>query len=127
VNISTNRACCYAAALALPVILAVLGTAVWAQTEGPVQNSATFICRPALADESATAKMVAASTSLVCRPFAVRVHMSDGTMKTIGSVTTKAMPGPDFSSALTPQQVNAAYLRWVEKALDIDPQTAHSS
>jgi hypothetical protein len=124
-NSSKNAARRYALTLALLLTLTVLGTAARAQTES-FANSATLICRPALATEAANAKMMVDTTSLVCRPLAVAMRMSDGSMKTIGSVTSKAMPGPDFSHALTAQQVNAAYNRWVEKALDIDPETRHA-
>jgi hypothetical protein len=70
--------------------------------------------------------MIASSTSLVCRPIAVSMHMSDGSLKRIGNVTITPMSGPDFSKALTPHQVEAAYNRWIEKALDIDPITRHT-
>jgi len=112
--------------LAFPVALAAFATSVPAQTESLVPKAATFICRPSLSDETANAKMMVATTTLVCQPFAVSMHMSDGSMKTIGNVTATAITGPDFSHALTPQQVNAAYNHWVEKALDIDPETRHA-
>jgi hypothetical protein len=54
------------------------------------------------------------------------MHMSDGSLKTIGNVTSTAMASPDFSQALTPQQVNAAYNHWLQKALDIDPAVRNS-
>jgi hypothetical protein len=116
----------YAAILALPVTLAALGTAVRAQTESYGPKSATFVCRPALPSETATAKMVVTSIALVCKPIAVSMHMSDGSMRTIGNVSSRAIAAPDFSGALTPQQINAAYNHWVEKALDIDPETKHT-
>jgi hypothetical protein len=47
-------------------------------------------------------------------------------MRVIGNVSSHAIPAPDFSRALTPQQVNAAYNQWLLKALDIDPATAHT-
>jgi hypothetical protein len=113
----------YAAILAIPIALAVLGTTVWAQAQSMAGKPATMICRPAIAGEAAAAKMIDGGTLLVCRPFAVAMHMDNGSLKTIGSVTAKAMPGPDFSHALTPQQFNEAYNRWLEKALKIDPAT----
>jgi hypothetical protein len=120
VNSLTSTARRYAA-IAFPVALAAFATAVWAQPEPPAPNAGTLICRPALASETATAKMVATPTLLVCKPIAVSMHMSDGSMKTIGSVTAKPMSAPDFSQALTPQQATEAYNHWIEKALDIDP------
>jgi hypothetical protein len=117
----------YAAILALPVTLTVLGpAAAWAQTQSLAGKPATMICRPAQPGESAAAKMIDGGTPLVCRPFAVSMHMNDGSLKTIGSVTAKPMSGPDFSHALTPQQLNDVYNRWVEKALNIDPATRNS-
>jgi hypothetical protein len=126
VNTSTNTSHRYAAALGISLTLASAGTVVWAQTAAVEPNAATYICRPALANETASAKMMVSSTSLVCRPFAVSMHMSDGSLKTIGNVTSTAMASPDFSQALTPQQVNAAYNHWLQKALDIDPAVRNS-
>jgi hypothetical protein len=121
-----NRSKNLAAAIGLPLALAAFGTAVWAQTARLAPDAATYVCRQALPDETASAKMVVSSTSLVCRPIAVAMHMSDGSMRVIGNVSSHAIPAPDFSRALTPQQVNAAYNQWLLKALDIDPATAHT-
>jgi len=82
--------------------------------------AATLLCRPALANETAVAKMVESSTTLVCKPFAVRMRMRDGSMKVIGNAAAKAQPGPDLSGALTPQQVNAACVRWIEETFHVD-------
>ena len=114
-----------AAIFVLPATLAA-ATAVFAQTVSIEPNAASYVCRPAAADETASAKMLNSSTTLVCRPIAVAMHMSDGSMKVIGSVTTQAMPGPNFSEALTLRQINAAYNQWLLKALDIDPATQHT-
>jgi len=100
-----------------------LATAAWAQT--PSNSMATLICRPAAAGETANAKMMATTTTLVCESFALNMHMSDGTMKTIGSVTAKPMAGPDFTGALTVQQDNAAYNKWVQQTFKIDPARVH--
>jgi hypothetical protein len=99
-----------------------LATAAWAQTPN---SMATLICRPAAAGETANAKMMATSTTLVCESFALNLPMSDGTMKTIGSVTAKPMSGPDFTGALTVQQDNAAYTKWVQQTFRIDPARVH--
>ena len=107
--------------LALPV---AFGTVVRAQSTPSMMT--TYICREAHSGETATAKMVASSSELVCKPFAVAEKMSDGSLKTIGSVTAKAQSGPDFSHALTAEQSNAAYNAWVNKAFHIDPATQHS-
>lgn len=115
-----------AALIVFPLALATFATGAVAQTDNSFANSATYVCRPALADESVSAKMVNNSMSLVCRPIAVELRMRDGSMKTIGNVTSRAVSAPNFSHALTPEQVNAAYNQWVERALGIDPATRHS-
>ena len=108
------------AALIVSLTLLALGTAVFAQTAMDGAQMATLICRPALASETANATMTKSSTQLVCEPFAVSMRMSDGSMKTIGSTTAKASAGPDFSGALTAQQSNAAYNKWVMQTFHIE-------
>jgi hypothetical protein len=109
---STKLLCCAAAALGL--------SAGWsrqpagAQSATPVRTDATYICRQAYADEAATARMVSNSATLVCRPIAVSMRMADGSMKIIGDVKAKPQPGPDFSKALTPGQVQEECTRWLE-------------
>jgi len=115
-----------AAILALPFVLVALAATVRAQTDQAAMM-ATWVCRPALASETATAKMVTSSVSLVCKPFAVAMRMSDGSMQTIGNVTAKALPGPDFSGVLTAQQANAAYNAWVRQTFHIDPAREHTN
>ncbi len=116
----------YRKILGCAIALIATGACASAEDESDFPTSATLICRPATAGENATAKVMATSGLLVCRPFAVSMHMHDGTLKVIGNVRVAATSGPDFSHALTPQQVNAAYNSWLEKALDIDPETRHS-
>src|SRR5271154_6146608 len=94
----------HVAALAFPLALLGVGSAVFAQAMMDPAKMATMICRPAQATETANASMTKTSTGLVCEPFAVAMKMSDGAMKTIGNTTVKANPGPDFSGALTAQQ-----------------------
>ncbi len=114
--------------VALPFVLAALAPIAWAQTTDQSAMMASFVCRPALANETANAKMMDSSTTLVCKPFAVAERMSNGSMKTIGNVTVKApQPGPDFSHALTAQQANAAYNAWVNKTFHIDPAREHTN
>jgi hypothetical protein len=109
-----------------------LGLAVAATTAGTSAQSsdrsemASFICRPAVGNETPSAKMMDGRTLLVCRPFGVQVKTSDGTLKTIGTVSAKSPAAPDFSGALTPAQVSEAWTRWVQHALRIDPATLHS-
>ncbi len=112
--------------VALPFVLAALAPIAWAQTT-PEPMMASFVCRAALSNETANAKMIDSSTTLVCKPFAVEERMSNGSMKTIGNVTVKAQPGPDFSHALTVQQANSAYNSWVNKTFHIDPAREHTN
>jgi len=81
---------------------------------------ATLVCRPALPDEKATAKTMADSTLLVCHAVGITVHMGDGSMKTIGTVSAKASTGPDLTNATTPQQINDAWNRWIVAQFHID-------
>ncbi len=115
------------AVLAFLVLSLALATAAWAQSTAQPAMMTSYLCRPALSGETASAKMVATSALLVCKPFALSMQMSDGSMKTIGSVTAKADPGPDFGNALTVQQARAAYNFWVQKTFHIDPATEHTN
>jgi hypothetical protein len=115
------------AVLAFLVLSLALATAAWAQSTSPEAMMTTYLCRPALSGETASAKMVTTSALLVCKPFALSMQMSDGAMKTIGNVTAKADSGPDFGSALTVQQAHTAYNLWVQKTFHIDPATAHTN
>ena len=53
-------------------------------------------------------------TTLECRAVSMQLKMSDGSMHTIGRVTAKPNTGPDLSKALTPQQVNDAWVKWTD-------------
>ena len=106
--------------LVSPVGIAAIGSMAGAQSASRVPMSATYICRPALPGEPVSATMMKTSTSLVCRPLAVEVRMQDGSMKTIGTVSVKANQGPDFSHALTPQQIDDAWASWMIKTFHID-------
>jgi len=98
-----------------------------AAADGEIPTMSTFVCRESLPSETPTAKMMDSATTLVCRPIAVAVRGDGGKMRTIGNVTAKPVSAPDFSKALTPQQTDDAYTRWLEKFLNIDPQVYHSS
>ncbi len=117
-DLTSNRG--RVAGLIFSLTLLAAGTSVLAQSAMDQTKMATLICRPALASETANATMTKSSTQLVCEPFAVSMHMSDGSMKTIGSATAKASAGPDFSGALTAQQANAAYNKWVMQTFSIN-------
>jgi hypothetical protein len=112
---------------ALLVTSLALAVAVAAGAQSTTPTMATFICRAALTGEKPSAQMMANSAPLVCKPFAVSVQMDDGSLKTIGNVTAKPQPGPNFSGALTVQQANAAYHAWVLKTFHIDPATEHTN
>jgi hypothetical protein len=85
-----------------------------AQSAAPNRTEATYVCRQANTDENATARMVSNSTMLVCRPIAVSMRMPDGSTKIIGDVRAKPQPGPDFSKALTPGQIQEECAKWLE-------------
>jgi len=87
---------------------------------------ASYICRPAMTGETPNAKMTNSAVVLECKPIAIAMHMSDGSMKTIGSTSVKAPSGPDFSNALTAAQANAAYNAWVQSTFKIDPARVHT-
>ncbi len=84
-----------------------------------------FICRAIATGETPNAQMTAnSSTQLVCRPVTVVLKMSGGTLRTIGHTTAKSVPdGPDLSHALTAEQVNDAYVKFIDQEFHID----HSS
>lgn len=116
------------AVLAFLVLSLALATAAWAQSTAQPAMMTQYLCRPALSGETPSAKMVASSTLLVCKSFALSMQMSDGSMKTIGNVTAKSDSGPDFgNSTLTVQQAHAAYNLWVQKTFHIDPATEHTN
>jgi hypothetical protein len=112
------------AAMSVTLVAASVPFAAGADAEAPTMS--TFACRESLPHEAPTAKMMDSPTTLVCRPIAVAIRSGDGELRTIGNVTARPVPGPDFSRALTPQQVDSTYTQWLEKFLNIDPQVYHS-
>jgi len=125
-NISTPLTPRRVALLAFSVALASSSTTLNAQTTTQTSKLATYICRPAQPDETATATMASGAMKLECRPFAVNMRMSDGSMKTIGNTTVKPQPGPDLSHALTAQQIQEACVAWLYQVLKIEPATVHT-
>jgi hypothetical protein len=109
------------------VALAATSAPFAAEADGEVPTMSTFVCRESLPNEMPTAKMMDSATTLVCRPIAVAIRGDDGKMRTIGNVMAKPVSAPDFSKALTPQETDDAYTRWLEKFLNIDHQVYHSS
>jgi|HubBroStandDraft_2_1064218.scaffolds.fasta_scaffold454440_1 hypothetical protein len=81
-----------------------------------------FICRAIAIGETPNAQMTAdSSTQLVCRPVQIQLKMSGGSLRTIGHATAKSAPdGPDLSHALTPEQVNDAYVKFIDQEFHID-------
>ncbi|MBV9101941.1 MAG: hypothetical protein JO060_00015 [Candidatus Eremiobacteraeota bacterium] len=74
-----------------------------------------YICHPVASGETVNAKMTATSgASLSCRVVSMKLKMSDGSMRTIGRVTAESHGGPDLSNALTPGQVNDAWVKWLD-------------
>jgi hypothetical protein len=63
--------------------------------------------------------MTGQGPSLLCRPFSVGLRLDDGSMKVIGSVTSRPVAGPDFAKTLTAQQANDAWNTWIEEKFQI--------
>lgn len=108
-------------AASLVALLAVAGFAVTtARADTP---PTMYVCRTIEAGETANAKMMASGgPTLVCRPETIELHMSGGSMKTIGRVMSEKrdiLTGPDLSKALTPQQINDAYVKFIQEAFNI--------
>ena len=79
-----------------------------------------YICHPAVSGQPANAKMTASSdVALSCREVSMMLKTSDGTMHTIGQATATSRTGPDLSNALTPGQVNDAWVKWCEVMFNI--------
>jgi hypothetical protein len=79
-----------------------------------------FMCQATAAGGTSNARMTAGSdTALSCREVSMRLKMSDGSMRTIGRVTAKPNDGPDLSKALTPQQVNDAWVNWIDSMFHV--------
>jgi hypothetical protein len=113
---------------AAPIVATLMAGALFAAPAvtraDDTQAGTTYVCRPSATDETPNAKMMAATnTALVCRPVELTLHMSGGNLRTIGQTTAKpanVVTGPDLSKALTPQQINDAYVRFIEQTFHID-------
>ncbi len=108
------------ATLAFLAALTATAPAVPAQTAPPKSLEGTLLCRTADAAEHVTAKMVSSSTTLVCRPIAVAMQKGDGSLQIIGDIHAQPQPGPDFSKALTSEQMREVCEKWVEAVFHID-------
>lgn len=113
---------------AAPIVATLVAGAVFAapaiSRADDAQPGTTYVCRPSASDETPNAKMTAAtSTTLVCRPIELTLRMSGGGLRTIGQATARPanlLSGPDLSKALTPQQINDAYVKFIEETFHID-------
>lgn len=107
-------------AATIVALLAVTGFAVTtARADAP---PTMYVCRTVESGDTANAKMMSGPT-LVCRPETIQLHMSGGSMKTIGRVMSEKrdiLTGPDLSKALTPQQINDAYVKFIQEAFHVD-------
>lgn len=95
---------------------------VKAEDQSPSQDPmvANLLCRRTIGAEIGNAKMIQDSVLLVCRPIAINMRMSDGSMKTIGSVSANPISGPNFSNPVSPARYQEAYNTWVERTFHID-------
>ncbi|GAC1426654.1 MAG: hypothetical protein NVSMB5_21260 [Candidatus Velthaea sp.] len=107
---------------ALTALLALPLTASAADTDMDSANAANsnygvVVCRVAKSGEKINARMVNRATSLVCKPIDPQ-----GSMATIAMVKAKSPSkfGPNLSAALTPDQVNRAWQRYIDKTFMID-------
>lgn len=113
---------------AAPIVATLVVGAVFASPAvtraDDTQPGTTYVCRPSASDETPNAKMTAATnTTLVCRPIELALRMSGGGLRTIGQTTARPaniLTGPDLSKALTPQQINDAYVKFIEETFHID-------
>jgi len=105
---------------------ATLVAALIAGASAPVRADDTsgrrFVCRTIVGGEIPNGQMTSPSaTQLICRPVEITLKMSGGSLRTIGRTTAKtAADGPDLSHALTPEQVNDAYVRFIDQEFHID-------
>jgi len=84
------------------------------------QPSMTYVCRPAIAGEFPNAQMTAnGDEALTCRPVGIALKMSNGSLRIIGRTDAQTRTGPDLSKALTPGQINDAWVKYIEKTFNI--------
>jgi hypothetical protein len=106
-------------------LLAGLIAALAANLPAPVRaadeaSTMEYICRPVVAGETGNAKMTAASeTTLKCKPVSLALKMSTGTMHMIGHVTATSPTGPNYTGALTPAQLNDAWVKYIEETFHV--------
>ena len=90
------------------------------------QAAERWVCRRATDTSTQNAAMAdAAHTALICRPLRIEARMmGDSSMVRIGSTRAKsAADGPDLSNALSPAQINDAWVRFIQRQLGEMPFT----
>jgi len=95
-----------------------------AQTVKPSEEQASqrWICRQS-DDPAAYDATMRDATTLVCKPLSIEARLSDNTMMRIGSTRSNAAAGPDLSHALSAEQVNDAWARFIMRQLNEVPFT----
>lgn len=104
----------------IAVIFAAGIAAISLRAQAADDTVATYVCHPATAGGTPNAQMTGgSSTALECRTVSLGLKMSDGSMHMIGETSAKRASGPDLSKALTPGQVNDAWVKWTEATFNI--------
>ncbi len=109
-----------AAVLVLFAPLAASAADSEASMTAATSNCGVVICGVPKGDEKSNARMVNRSTSLVCKPIDPAGDMS--TLATVKAMRPEQL-GPDLSRALSPQQIDHAWRRYLDQTFMID----HSS
>lgn len=109
----------FATTIALCSLLPVAALASDAPDTSAVLETSNYgvvVCRVAKTGEKVNARMVNQPLELVCKPLDPTAKMA-----TIGTVVAQASRmGPDLTGAITTDQLNAAWTRYVNKLIMID-------
>jgi hypothetical protein len=90
----------------------------------PEEASARWVCRQSGDTLTHNAAMNDAQhTLLTCMPLHIEARMSDNTIVRIGNARSDPATGPDLSHALSADQINDAWLRFVMTQLHYTPLT----
>jgi hypothetical protein len=105
----------------LAAVVSAVAVALPAPARAADEPAMMYICRPVASGEAGNAKMTAASeTALKCKPVGLKLKMSTGTMETIGHVSVTSSSGPNYSGALTPAQINDAWVKYIEATFHVE-------
>ena len=108
-----------ATTIVLCSLLPVASLASEAPDESVVTDASNYgvvVCRVAKTGENVNARMVNQPLALVCKPLDPTAKMA-----TIGTVVAQApRMAPDLTGALTTEQLNAAWTRYINKLIMID-------